>query len=89
MLTAQSDTARYIYNFSLRRGLREVVFDFLESSWQLSVHPVVPAFRNTKKKGHNSSVNWAMKRLSATSLLVRRYNSFFLLRGGVSMTALT
>ena len=62
---------------------------FSKVFWQLSVHPFVPVFRIAKKKSRNSSVKRAIKRPSATSLPVRRYNSFLFLGGGVSMTALT
>ena len=61
---------------------------FSKAFWQLSVHPVAPAFRIAKKKGWSSSVKQAIKRPSATSLPVRRCNSFLLLGWGVSMTAL-
>ncbi|RVW44261.1 hypothetical protein CK203_099618 [Vitis vinifera] len=57
---------------SLCRMLRRGWF----ALWQLSVYPIASAFLSTRKNGCNLSVNRAMKRPNATSLPVRRCNSF-------------
>ena len=55
---------------------------------QSSIHPVALVPFSTRKRGLSLSMNWAMKRPSATSLLVRRCSSFLLLGVDVSTTAL-
>ena len=55
---------------------------------QSSIHPVALVPFSTRKRGLSLSMNWAMKRPSATSLPVRCYSSFLLLGANVSMIAL-
>ncbi|KAL6333602.1 hypothetical protein AAG906_028787 [Vitis piasezkii] len=71
-----------------RSGLYRMLQRGWSAFWQLSVHPVASAFFSTRKKGRNLLVNRAMNRPSATSLLMRHYNSLLFLGVGVSMTVL-